>query len=134
VIHLDTSFLVDLLRENARGSAGPATRRIDALGDEDLWISVHVACELFAGAERSDRAPTERQRVAAVCSGLHLAVPDDQFPEVFGRLWASLARRGASIGTMDLLIATAAVCAEAPLLTGNTREFRRIPGLELVSY
>ncbi len=134
MIHLDTSYLVDLLRESARGKAGPATRRLEEMGDEELWISIHVACELFAGAEGSDRAAAERQRVASLCSGLHLAVPDEHFPETFGRLWAALGRRGETVGTMDLLIATAAIRADAPLLTRNTRELQRIPGLEVLSY
>jgi tRNA(fMet)-specific endonuclease VapC len=134
VIHLDTSYLVDLLREAARGKAGPATRRLDEMADEDLWLSVHAACELYAGAEGSDRRLTERERVARLCSGLHLAMPDAGFPETFGRLASSLGRRGATIATMDLLIATAAVQARAPLLTRNLRDFSRVPGLEVLTY
>ena len=65
---------------------------------------------------------------------MHLAVPDAGFAESFGRLYASLARRGATIATMDLLIATAAVRARAPLLTRNVREFSRVPGLEVTTY
>ncbi len=35
---------------------------------------------------------------------------------------------------MDLLIATAALVEAAPLVTRNTRDFARVPGLELVGY
>ncbi len=134
MIHLDTSYLVDLLREAGRGKPGPATKRLDEMADEDLWLSVHAACELHAGAERSDRPVVERNRVAKLCSGLHLAVPGAGFAEAFGRLYATLARRGALVATMDLLIATAAVQARAPLLTRNVRHFSRVPGLDLLTY
>jgi predicted nucleic acid-binding protein len=134
VIHLDTSYLVDLLRESERGKAGPATRRLEEMADEDLWLSVHAACELYAGAELSDRPSVERERVAALCSGMHLAFPSDGFAESFGRFHASLARRGATVAAMDLLIAVAAVQARAPLLTRDVRAFSRIPGLEVVTY
>ena len=134
MIHLDTSYLIDLLREAARGKVGPATKRLDEMADEDLWLSVHAACELYAGVERSDRRATERDRVAMLCSGLHLAFPDAGFPETFGRLAAALVRQGTTIATMDLLIATAAVQAEAPLLTRNLRDFSRVPGLEVITY
>jgi tRNA(fMet)-specific endonuclease VapC len=134
VIHLDTSYLVDLLRETARRKPGPATRKLDEMEDEDLWLSVHVACELFAGAEGSQRPAIERERVARLCSGMHLALPDEHFAEAFGRLYASLAKQGASIATMDLLIATAAARAQAPLLTRNVREFARVSGLEVLTY
>lgn len=50
MIHLDTSYLVDLLREAARGKPGPATKRLDEMADEDLWLSVHAACECYAGS------------------------------------------------------------------------------------
>ena len=134
MIHLDTSFLVDLLRESARHKPGPATKRLDEVLDEDLWLSVHVACELFAGAEGSDRPAVERERIARICSGMHLALPDDKFAATFGQLYASLARSGALVAAMDLLIATAAVRAGAPLLTRNVREFSRVPGLEVLTY
>jgi len=35
---------------------------------------------------------------------------------------------------MDLLIGTAALLAEAPLVTRNIRHFERIPNLELLTY
>jgi predicted nucleic acid-binding protein len=76
----------------------------------------------------------ERQRVSSLCAGMHIAAPDAGFAETFGRLYASLAKRGATVATMDLLIATAAVRAGAPLLTRNVREFSRVPGLEVASY
>lgn len=134
MIHLDTSYLVDLLREAGREVAGPATLRLDEMADEELWLSVHAACELHAGAERSERPALERRRVARLCAGLHMAVPGAGFAETFGRLYASLATRGALVATMDLLIATAAVQAGAPLLTRNVRNFARVPGLELLTY
>jgi len=134
VIHLDTSYLVDLLRETAREKPGPATKWLDDMLDEDLWLSVHAACELYAGVEGSDKPAQERERVTALCSGMHLALPDEGFAGTFGRLYASLSRQGGVIATMDLLIATAAVQAGAPLLTRNLRDFSRIPGLEIATY
>jgi predicted nucleic acid-binding protein len=35
---------------------------------------------------------------------------------------------------MDLLIATAAILDDAPLLTANVRDFSRVPGLRLIRY
>lgn len=36
--HLDTSFLVDLLREAARGEEGPAHAALDRLAEEELAV------------------------------------------------------------------------------------------------
>lgn len=132
--HLDTSFAVDLLREVRRQKPGPASALRDVLEDEELWISVHVACELFAGAELSRRPEEERERIVSFCDGVQIAYPTANFARTYGRLQASLQRSGQTVGTMDLMIATAAVVDDASLVTRNVKEFSRIPGLKVVGY
>jgi predicted nucleic acid-binding protein len=61
-------------------------------------------------------------------------VPGEDFPRFYGKLLADLRRPGAAIHTMDLLIATAALRDEAPLVTRNTRHDSGIPGLDLMGY
>lgn len=97
-------------------------------------MSIHVLCELHAGAELSVDPAGERSRVDALVAPLALAVPDERFPRTYGRLLAELRRRREGISTMDLLIATAAVVDGAPLVTRNAREFERVPGLHVLSY
>lgn len=132
--HLDTSFLVDLLREGARREPGPATALLDTIEGDDLRVGVHVVCELLAGAEFSRRPSVERERVRDLCGHLDIAYPDERFPPVYARLLLDLEQRRQRIATMDLLIATGALVDDAALVTRNTRDFTRVPGLELVSY
>lgn len=134
MIHLDTSFLVDLLRETRRADPGPATALLDRLAGDELGISVHVACELYAGVERSASRRKERARVDELCDTLHVVYPDDRFAPLYGRLLADLRRAGEPIATMDLLIGTAAIVEEAPLVSRNPRHFGRLPGLDLIEY
>jgi tRNA(fMet)-specific endonuclease VapC len=93
-----------------------------------------VVCELLAGAEMSARPSTERHRVHDLCASLEVVYPDQRFPPVYARLLATLERARQRLATMDLLIATAALVDAAPLVTRNTRDFARVPGLELVGY
>ncbi len=134
MIHLDTSFLVDLLRERARGNKGAAHRMLQTLADEELAISIHVSCELHAGAELSKAPADEHTRVDALCAALRIVAADERFPVEYGRLFGELRRRGESISTMDLLIAAAARVEDARLVTRNVRDFERVPGLNVVSY
>jgi predicted nucleic acid-binding protein len=134
LIHLDTSFLVDLLRERAREDRGPASRFLETIREEEIWLSVHVAAELYAGAELSANPGRERQRVERLCQGAEIAIPNEGFPRAYGKLVASQQRIGQRISTMDLLIATAAVVAGAPLVTRNVKDFSRVPGLEVLRY
>ena len=62
MIHLDSSLLIDLLRESSRGRPGPGLDAIEALAaDEVLAVSVHVLSELRAGAELSRRPLKEHE-------------------------------------------------------------------------
>ncbi len=132
--HLDTSFLVDLLREAAKGSDGPARRKLASLAEEELWVSVHVVCELTAGAELSRNPQAENTKVDTLLGGVQIAYPDERFAPAYGRSLAWLRRRGDTIATMDLLIATAAIVDSAPIVTRNTKHFSRVPGLTVIEY
>jgi tRNA(fMet)-specific endonuclease VapC len=134
VIHLDTSFVVDLLRESSRGAEGPASRLLGSIQDEELRLSVFVACELAAGAAMSTRPTEEKRKVDRLCAGLSVDYPDERFPATYGFLLSALERGPGRISTVDLLIATSAVIAEASLLTRNAKDFSRVPGLEVLGY
>lgn len=125
---------MDLLREAWRKKAGPATSLLQEIEREELGISVHVLCELYAGAELARAPALERKRVEQLCLGLTIAYPDASFPESYASILAALERAGQRISTMDLLIATAALRASAPLITRNVRHFSRVPGLEVRGY
>jgi tRNA(fMet)-specific endonuclease VapC len=129
--HLDTSFLVDLMREATQRVDGPATRFLEALADEDIGVSVHVLCELEAGARLSAHPQREMEKVRRACSLLHVSYPDERFAPTYGRILAELHRKRRTIATMDLLIAVAAVGEGAALVTGNAKHFEPIEGLLL---
>jgi predicted nucleic acid-binding protein len=135
VIHLDTTFLVDLLREQRRDQSGPASTWLEQLPDDEvLGVSVHVVCELMAGAHAA-RAPSgERDRLTHLCDALVVRYPDERFAPEYGRLLAATQASGKAIATMDLLIATAALIDGAPLVTRNARHFAKVPGLRLEKY
>jgi len=133
ILHVDTSFLIDLFRERVRGE-GPASSILARHLDDELQMSVFVECELFTGIERSERPVEERQKVEALCSAVPTVYPGASFATMYGRSLATLQRRGEAIATMDLLIATTAMVAGAPLVTGNSRHFERVDGLRVLSY
>ena len=133
--HLDTSFLIDLHRETAREHPGPAFEFIETLDPgEILGVSVHVVCELRAGAELSRRPLQEHETLERLLSGLLVAYPDDRFAPAYARLLAATARGVRFLPAMDLLIGTAALLDAAPLVTRNVKDFSRIPGLRVLKY
>ena len=133
MIHLDTSLLIDLLRETTLERPGPAFDVMESIADDEiLGVSVHVVCELRAGPELSRRAIKEHETVDQLLGGLLVVYPDDRFAPIYGRVLATMKK--ATPPAMDLLIATAALVDDAPLITRNVRDFTRIPGLRVIRY
>ena len=135
MIHLDSSFLIDLQRETARERPGPAFDFIESLNEgEILAVSVHVVCEVRSGAELTKRALQEHKTLDELLSGLLVVYPDDRFAPAYARLLAATTRGGRPVDGMDLLIATAATLDAAPLVTRNVKDFSRVPGLRVLKY
>jgi predicted nucleic acid-binding protein len=133
VIHLDTSFLIDLLREQIKGP-GPATRWLEAQAATPLAVSIFVECELEAGAANASHPTRERERMRQLLAAITTAPPGERFATVYGSTLVEIHRRSKSIATMDLLIAATALESGAPLLTGNRRHFDVVPDLTVLTY
>ena len=133
MIHLDTTFVVDLQRETAR-EGGPATAFLEARASEVLCLSVHALCELQAGARLARHPARERARLDALVASMNVVYSNERFVEIFAETFAALERRGARAPAMDLLIAVAALVDRAPLATRNRQDFDAIPDLEVLTY
>jgi predicted nucleic acid-binding protein len=126
---IDTGLLVD----SERGVANP---RVDAaIGEEDRAISVITVSELLHGVHRAEGAQRARRSafVEHLLSGMRALEISEQVARVHADIWAQLTARGEVIGAHDLWIAATALAHGMGLATGNTREFKRIPGLRLVA-
>ncbi len=135
MIHLDSCLLIDLFRETSRDRPGPAFDVMESFDDgEILATSVHVVSELRAGAELARTPLKEHEALDQLLSGLLVVYPDARFPLLYGRLLAAIGRIGKPLATMDLLIATAALLDDAPLVTRNLKDFSRVPGLRVLGY
>lgn len=135
MIHLDSAVLIDLLRETGRDRPGPALDFMESLdASEILAVSVHVVCELRAGAELARRPLKEHEALDELLGGMLVTFPDGRFAPLYGRVLAAVHRGKRSVGSMDLLIATAALLDDAPLVTRNMKDFSRIPGLRILNY
>ncbi|NHN57297.1 type II toxin-antitoxin system VapC family toxin [Calidifontibacter sp. DB0510] len=133
-IHLDTTFLVDAIREGRRGQDGPARRWLAEHRGETLGLSVFVLAELLVGAELHANPDKERRRVLQVLGELPVIEPDSRLAETYARVHASLAQQGAPLATMDVLIGSTALNHDAALLTANRAHFSRIVGLRVLGY
>lgn len=122
---LDTNPCVVYL--NARSLA--LRERIDAAGDESIVICSVVRAELVFGAAKS-LSPEKTLAAQREFVGRFQSLPfDDAAADAYGPIRADLERKGTIIGAHDLLIASIAVANRLVLVTHNSGEFARIPGL-----
>lgn len=96
----------------------------------EFGISIVVACELRYGAARKGSARLSSQ-LEAVLEGIDILPLEEQADRHYGEIRSELERIGRPIGYNDLLIAAHARFLEATLVTHNTNEFARVPGLVL---
>ena len=130
---VDTTFVVDLLRERRRGQHGPATATLAAHRSVKLRMPLFVRCELEAGARRAAFPERELQRIARLGDFIELVLPGPDFASRYGQTEAHLRAQGTMIPTMDLLIAALCIGVGEPLLTSDDH-FRRIPHLVVVPF
>jgi tRNA(fMet)-specific endonuclease VapC len=110
---------------------------IAGLEDEALFISVITASELLHGVHRARDINVRANRsafVEAVLERFPILQIDLATARIHGQLWADLASSGQLIGPHDMWLAAAAMAQGLTLVTGNVREFQRVPGLALKSW
>lgn len=115
-----------------RGRNPLVTQRIQQQAADIALCSV-VLGELFYGAYHS--GPANQSANLALIGQLRArfsSVPfDDQAAEHYGLVREHLASLGAPIGPNDLMIAACALARGLKVVTHNTTEFSRVPGLAL---
>jgi tRNA(fMet)-specific endonuclease VapC len=109
------------------------TARLRQYAASDVALCSVVLGELLFGIERS--ATQHRAANLALVAALrrqYISLPfDDSAAEHYSRVRAHLAGRGTMIGANDLMIAAIALAQGLKVVTHNTVEFSRVPGLGL---
>jgi tRNA(fMet)-specific endonuclease VapC len=126
---LDTSIISDLVKH----PQGPSARRMGKLGDASICTSVIVAAELRYGLAKkgSERLRMAIEDVLSEIEILPFEVPADV---EYGTIRAALEAAGKPIGSNDMLIAAHARAVGATIVTANTSEFKRVPGLRVENW
>ena len=129
---LDTNILIDLIKNHPPGLA----ERIDALPDDDvICMSFVTWAELLKGAERSQRKAEVLRRLDVLAAQVPVRfVRGSALCTHYATQATRLKEAGTPIGANDLWIACHALAIDATLVTHNTREFRRVKGLQLADW
>jgi tRNA(fMet)-specific endonuclease VapC len=122
---LDTDTAIWIIRAKE-----PFLTRFKAESPADVAIASMTLAELHFGALKSANPASALVSLSAFLSGILHVLP---FSRDAAKLHAEFrhATRHQPIGERDLVIASTAAAHGSTLVTGNTREFGRLPGLPL---
>jgi tRNA(fMet)-specific endonuclease VapC len=126
VFALDANALIHPLK-----GIGQVRQAIEGTSPTDLAVPAVVAYELEVGTLRSRNPAARRRELNRLLTVLTVLPFDRQAADRAARVRVDLERKGAQIGPLDTLIAGTVLAHGATLITHNTAEFARIPGLQV---
>jgi len=126
----DTSFIVDLLRNDRR-----ALKLLHELEQEGKPLAVTPVnvLELFDGAYRSLRVEENVRDILALLSAFEEIPFSGEVYHAFGYLSATLHSQGNPVGDFDQVIAAAALCYDGEIVTRDWH-FGKIADLTVISW
>ena len=127
---LDTNICIYIIKKKPP----KILKRFRTFELSDITISSITLAELEYGIAKSNRPQQNREALSGFLAPLEILPFDDHAASHYGEIRAYLESKGKSIGPIDMLIASHAISLSITLITNNTREFKRIPGLQLENW
>ncbi|MDD3268370.1 MAG: type II toxin-antitoxin system VapC family toxin [Syntrophomonadaceae bacterium] len=127
---LDTNICIYIIKKK------PAAvfRVFQSLKPGDVCISSVSYAELQYGVYKSQDQVRNRIALLNFLAPIEILPFSDRAAAIYGEIRAALENRGQVIGPYDLLIAAHALSEKLVLVSNNTREFSRIPQLQIQNW
>lgn len=127
---LDTSICIYIIKQQPAA----VLKRFLEYQIGDIGISSMTLSELRYEVAKSTHQEKNTKALDEFIIPLEVVSFDEEAAHVYGDIRANLEKAGTPIGSMDMLIAAHAVSLGIPLVTNNTREFIRIPALNIIDW
>lgn len=109
------------------------TSRFRQFTPGDIGVSSITASELAFGVEKSG-SRRNHEALEKFLAPLEVLPFDETVIWHYARIRTQLEQSGQAIGALDTLIAAHAITHNLALVSNNTREFARVPGLQLENW
>ncbi|AHJ12585.1 putative toxin protein, VapC-like [Sulfurospirillum multivorans DSM 12446] len=100
----------------------------------DIILSSITVSELIYGAHKSQFVEKNLKAIEHFLIPFDVAEYDYKAALEYGKLRASLEKKGQPIGSLDMLIAAHAKSLDMVLVTNNMKEFERVEGLNVENW
>ena len=124
---LDTNICIYLMKN----TYPVLTERVLSCNPSDLLVSSVTVFELEYSAAKSNWGDKTRQKLAMCLSPFTIIPFTTDDAVTAGRIRGYLDKQGMPIGPYDIQIAAQGLSREVTMITHNTNEFGRVPGLKL---
>lgn len=126
---LDTNVFIAALKGTDK-----VRDKLATLPLSDLMLSPVVLGELLLGVEKSQHREKNAARLASIVDNLQIIPIDAETSRHYGAIRAELEALGTPIGANDYWIAAQGRAHQAVVVTDNTNEFMRVPGLTIENW
>ena len=129
ILLLDSNILIYFFKD-----AGAVRSHLAQRKDGDIRLCTPVLWELLTGAFKSQNPRSQIARLDAVKNRFDVLPFDLPAAEQAAKVRAHLEKQGTPIGPVDTMIAGIALSQELTVVTRNTHEFERVPGLRVENW
>ena len=126
---LDTNIIIYTMKNRPK-----QVKRCFFKHEGEICISSVTLGELVFGAEHSQQVERNLKDIESLTARLEVLPLDRMAAYHFGQIRAALYAIGQPLGPYDMLIAGQARASGLILVTNNTHEFERVPGLRLENW
>jgi tRNA(fMet)-specific endonuclease VapC len=124
---LDTNICIYALK----GIYPSIPKYMNPLMPSSIKIPSMVRAELLLGGEKSQTPKKALELIEKFLFPFDVLAFDLNASDVYAKIRAATEKKGHSVGPNDLIIAATCLAHHGTLVTHNTKEFKRIPGLQL---
>lgn len=126
-------FDANILVEFLRGRMPEGLALLNNTDSRIIKIPAVVEGDLLVGAYKSVSVQKNAVAVESLICNFEVLPFDSKCARIYAKIRSELELAGKKIGPNDLLIAATALAYDAVLVTNNVKEFKRVPGLRLMS-
>ncbi|MBO7425383.1 MAG: type II toxin-antitoxin system VapC family toxin [Clostridiales bacterium] len=127
---LDTNICIYAIKNKPE----TVIRKLKKTDPKDVCISAVTYAELMHGVEKSQAVERNRLALALLLSNIEIKSFDMSAADEYGKIRATLEKKGEPIGPLDMMIAGHARSLGCVVVTNNTREFSRVKGLKVENW
>ena len=127
---IDTNICIYIMNQRDQS----LIQRFKKIPIGEICISSITLSELSYGVYKSSSLIKNKQRLQEFILPFHILFFNKKSAEIYGQIRSQPEKKGQTIGSFDMLIASHAMSEDLVLVTNNDKEFKRIKNLKIENW